>query len=81
MEKNRPVCPSTVLDYVMSVLEKSDKETLAIFTADEELQEAIAKWIQRRKCAELLSLWVKQGCSILVDGLRTTYFHHIHALR
>jgi len=38
---------------------KRNKETLAVFAADEELQEAIDKWIQRRKYAKLLDLWVK----------------------
>ncbi len=38
---------------------KRNKETLAVFTADEELQQAIGKWIQRGKYAKLLNLWVK----------------------
>ncbi len=38
---------------------KRDKETLAVFVADEELQEAVDKWIQRRKYAKLLDFWVK----------------------
>jgi polyketide synthase PksN len=38
---------------------KRNKETLAVFTADEELQEAISKWIQRGKYAKLLDLWAK----------------------
>jgi len=38
---------------------KRNKETLAIFVADEELQEAMEKWIQRRKYTKLLELWVK----------------------
>ncbi|MCC5466707.1 SDR family NAD(P)-dependent oxidoreductase [Pelosinus baikalensis] len=38
---------------------KRNKEALAIFTADEEMQEAINKWIQRRKYAKFLDLWVK----------------------
>ncbi|MEE8056697.1 MAG: SDR family NAD(P)-dependent oxidoreductase [Pseudomonadales bacterium] len=38
---------------------KRNKDTLAVFTADEELQEAIGKWIQRGKYAKLLDLWVK----------------------
>ena len=36
-----------------------DKDTLAVFSADEELQEAVDKWIQRRKYSNLLELWVK----------------------
>ena len=38
---------------------KRNKETLAVFAADEELQEAIGKWIQRGKFTKLLDLWVK----------------------
>ncbi|ARE86646.1 SDR family NAD(P)-dependent oxidoreductase [Clostridium formicaceticum] len=38
---------------------KRNKETLAVFAMDEEMQEAIEKWIQRRKYAKLLDLWVK----------------------
>ena len=37
---------------------KKNKEALAVFTADLELQEAIEKWIQRKKYAKLLNLWV-----------------------
>jgi polyketide synthase PksN len=38
---------------------KHNKETLGVFSADEELQEAISKWIQRKKYEKLLDLWVK----------------------
>jgi polyketide synthase PksN len=38
---------------------KQNKETLGVFSADEELQEAIYKWIQRKKYEKLLDLWVK----------------------
>jgi len=38
---------------------KRNKETLAVFKADEELQEAFAKWIQRGKLSKLMGLWVK----------------------
>jgi polyketide synthase PksN len=38
---------------------KRNQETLAVFAADEELQEAIDKWIQRGKYTKLLDLWVK----------------------
>jgi polyketide synthase PksN len=38
---------------------KRNKETLAVFTADEELQEAISKWVQRGKYGKLLDLWAK----------------------
>jgi len=43
---------------------KRNRETLAVFTADEELREAIDKWIQRRKYSKLVSLWVK---GLIVD--------------
>ena len=32
---------------------------MAVFGADEELQEAVAKWMQRGKLDPLLDLWVK----------------------
>ncbi len=38
---------------------KRTKDALTVFKADEELQEAIGKWIQRGKFSKLLSLWVK----------------------
>nr|DAC82026.1 TPA_exp: polyketide synthase [Kiritimatiellota bacterium] len=38
---------------------KRNKETLAVFTADEEFQETINKWIQRGKYSKVLDLWVK----------------------
>ncbi|MCP5004039.1 MAG: hypothetical protein GY941_08870, partial [Planctomycetes bacterium] len=38
---------------------KGNKETLAVFSVDEELQEAIGKWIVRKKFPKLLDLWVK----------------------
>ncbi len=38
---------------------KRNKETLAVFMADEELQEAMDKWVQRGKFSKLLDLWVK----------------------
>ncbi len=34
-------------------------EALAVFTGDDELQEAIGKWIRRRKYSKLMELWVK----------------------
>ncbi|MDO6526356.1 SDR family NAD(P)-dependent oxidoreductase [Motilimonas sp. 1_MG-2023] len=40
-----------------------NKEALAIFKGDEELQEAITKWLARGKVDKLLSLWV-QGVSV-----------------
>ncbi|HEX6159481.1 MAG TPA: polyketide synthase dehydratase domain-containing protein, partial [Thermoanaerobaculia bacterium] len=36
-----------------------NSETLALFRGDEELREAIAKWMQRGKWSKLLELWVK----------------------
>ncbi|MCP4695920.1 MAG: type I polyketide synthase, partial [Gammaproteobacteria bacterium] len=38
---------------------KHNKEALAAFAADEELLEAVGKWIQRKKFSKLLDLWVK----------------------
>ena len=38
---------------------KRNKDTMAIFAADNEMQEIIEKWIQRRKFGKLLDLWVK----------------------
>ncbi|BBB92541.1 MAG TPA: non-ribosomal peptide synthetase [Methylomusa anaerophila] len=38
---------------------KSNKDTITIFDADEELQEVIHKWIQRKKYDKLLDFWVK----------------------
>jgi acyl transferase domain-containing protein len=38
---------------------KRNKDALGVFGADEELQEAIAKWIERGKLAKLADLWVK----------------------
>ncbi len=37
---------------------KRKNRTLAIFTADEKLQEIIDKWVQRGKFSKLLDLWV-----------------------
>jgi polyketide synthase PksM len=38
---------------------KRNSETLALFRGDEELREAIGKWIARGKWPKLLDLWVK----------------------
>ncbi|WP_064201988.1 non-ribosomal peptide synthetase [Brevibacillus brevis] len=38
---------------------KRGRETADIFAGDEELQEAIEKWMQRKKFAKLLDFWVK----------------------
>jgi polyketide synthase PksL len=38
---------------------KQNSETLAVFSGDEELREAVDKWIQRGKWSKLLELWVK----------------------
>jgi polyketide synthase PksN len=38
---------------------KGNREMLAVFTADEELQEAIGKWIARAKIGKLAELWVQ----------------------
>ena len=38
---------------------KRHKETMALFSEDEDLQEAISKWFQRGKYEKLLQSWVK----------------------
>ena len=38
---------------------KKERTTLSLFTADQELQEAIGKWIERGKFSKLIDLWVK----------------------
>ena len=38
---------------------KAGRETLGVFAGDEELQEAIGRWMQRGKYGKLLELWVK----------------------
>ncbi|MCP4160487.1 MAG: SDR family NAD(P)-dependent oxidoreductase [Deltaproteobacteria bacterium] len=38
---------------------KHNEDAITVFDADEELQEAIEKWIIRKKYTKLLSLWVK----------------------
>jgi len=38
---------------------KGNLEPLQLFTADEEIREAVEKWIQRKKYGKLLELWVK----------------------
>lgn len=43
---------------------KRNKETVSVFTLDEELQEAVDKWIERKKYAQLMNLWSK---GLIVD--------------
>ncbi|WP_343232324.1 SDR family NAD(P)-dependent oxidoreductase [Tahibacter sp.] len=38
---------------------KRNKEALSVFSEDDELHEAIAKWLERGKYAKVLGLWVK----------------------
>ena len=38
---------------------KRNREALALFSTDTDLQQAVAKWIANRKTAKLLDLWVK----------------------
>jgi polyketide synthase PksN len=38
---------------------RCNKEALGLFTADEDLQDAIAAWVQKHKYENLLDLWVK----------------------
>ncbi|MGE7057580.1 polyketide synthase dehydratase domain-containing protein, partial [Paenibacillus glucanolyticus] len=42
---------------------KRNKETMSLLEADEEIQDAIVRWIQRGKYAKLLNLWVR-GLSV-----------------
>jgi len=52
---------------------KRNKETVSIFKADEELQEATEKWIERGKYTQLMEFWVK-GLNFdwekLYDGIK-----------
>ncbi|MFY0578020.1 beta-ketoacyl synthase N-terminal-like domain-containing protein [Cystobacter fuscus] len=45
-----------------------DSETLALFSADEEMQNAVEGWIRKQKFARLLGLWVK-GVAVDWDKL------------
>ena len=38
---------------------KRSKDTLSVFTVDEDLKEAIDKWIAKGKLGKLAELWVK----------------------
>jgi acyl transferase domain-containing protein len=38
---------------------KREKDVLEVFTGDEELQEAVAKWVARGKYGKVLELWIK----------------------
>ncbi|EIW16888.1 polyketide synthase dehydratase domain-containing protein, partial [Pelosinus fermentans] len=38
---------------------KRSKDTVAIFTADEDLEKAVDAWISKRKYGKILNLWVK----------------------
>jgi polyketide synthase PksN len=42
---------------------KRNREALSVFTADEELEEAVGKWFERGKHGKLLELWAK-GCAV-----------------
>ncbi|TMC23897.1 MAG: SDR family NAD(P)-dependent oxidoreductase, partial [Chloroflexi bacterium] len=46
---------------------RQHKETITLFSTDEELQEAVSKWLQRGKYEKLLSWWVK--------GLKISWQH------
>jgi len=52
---------------------KREKDVLALFTADEELQDALGKWIQRKKYAKLADLWVK---GLTIDWSRLYSGHY-----
>ncbi|WP_160395836.1 SDR family NAD(P)-dependent oxidoreductase [Paenibacillus sp. MMS18-CY102] len=47
------------IEGVYSGQAKKSADTVSLLSADEELQEAVAKWLQRKKYAKLLDLWVK----------------------
>ncbi|NJM14107.1 MAG: SDR family NAD(P)-dependent oxidoreductase [Bacteroidales bacterium] len=47
------------IDGVYHGKAKNNKETLALFTGDADLLEAIEKWIVNKKLPKLLDLWVK----------------------
>ncbi|MFX8605041.1 hypothetical protein ABTM12_19405, partial [Acinetobacter baumannii] len=49
----------SVVDGLYQGEVKRNKEALEVFAADEELQEALAKWIARGKLHKLADLWVK----------------------
>ncbi|ASZ12882.1 hypothetical protein CK934_18935 [Chitinophaga sp. MD30] len=48
----------TIIEDVYRGQVKNNKETLSVF-ADEELQEAIEKWLEKGKLGKLTELWVK----------------------
>ncbi|MDN9009025.1 SDR family NAD(P)-dependent oxidoreductase [Brevibacillus laterosporus] len=59
-EKLRGLCNNQAnVENVYQGQVKQHKETVSIFLADEELQEAVQKWIERKKYAKILRLWVK----------------------
>ena len=47
------------LDGVYHGQKRRNKDTLAVFDGEEELQEIIEKWVQHKKFSKLLDLWVK----------------------
>jgi polyketide synthase PksN len=49
----------TGIEGVYSGDSQAARETRSLFSADEELGEAVAKWISRRKIDRLVELWVK----------------------
>ncbi|MCG7407083.1 SDR family NAD(P)-dependent oxidoreductase [Paenibacillus sp. ACRRX] len=49
----------TEIDKVFRSQTKHNKAALDVFDADEELREAVEKWMERGKYAKLLDLWVK----------------------
>ncbi|MCX7293678.1 MAG: alpha/beta fold hydrolase [Janthinobacterium sp.] len=38
---------------------KRNQEAMALFAADDELQEAVSKWVERKKFSKVLELWVR----------------------
>ncbi|KAG0299761.1 hypothetical protein BGZ97_003553, partial [Linnemannia gamsii] len=56
-------CGETAQEDTVHGEVKREQGTLAVFRADEELQEAIGKWIARGKLSKLAQLWV-QGLEV-----------------
>ncbi|MCX8131442.1 MAG: SDR family NAD(P)-dependent oxidoreductase [Clostridia bacterium] len=47
------------IDMLYHGQSKKNNDSVSLFTVDEDLQEAVNKWIEKRKYTKLLSLWVK----------------------
>jgi len=47
------------IDGVFTGVVKKNKELVSMLSADEEMSEAVQKWVERRKYSKLAGLWVK----------------------